>query len=37
MKQRNKNLEVIDFPGIGHAPSLTNDDQVKLIRDWLQK
>lgn len=37
MKQRNKNLEVIDFPGIGHAPSLTEESQVELIRTWLQK
>ncbi|MGZ3158472.1 MAG: alpha/beta fold hydrolase [Burkholderiaceae bacterium] len=37
MKQRNKNLEVIDFPGIGHAPSLMEDYQVNLVRDWLQK
>jgi pimeloyl-ACP methyl ester carboxylesterase len=37
MKQRNKNLEVIDLPGIGHAPSLMEDYQVDLVRDWLQK
>jgi pimeloyl-ACP methyl ester carboxylesterase len=37
MKQRNKNLEVVDFPGIGHAPSLMEDYQVNLVRDWLQK
>jgi pimeloyl-ACP methyl ester carboxylesterase len=37
MKRRNKNVEVIDLPGIGHAPSLMEDDQIKLIRDWLLK
>ncbi|HEY8102375.1 MAG TPA: alpha/beta hydrolase [Burkholderiaceae bacterium] len=37
MKQRNKNLEVVDFPGIGHAPSLMEDYQVNLVREWLRK
>ncbi len=37
MKKRNKNLEVVDIPDVGHAPSLMEDSQVKLIRDWLQK
>lgn len=37
MKRRNKNLELVDFPGIGHCPSLMEEDQVKIVRDWLQK
>lgn len=37
MKLRNKNLELFDCPGTGHAPSLMEDYQVKVIRDWLLK
>jgi pimeloyl-ACP methyl ester carboxylesterase len=37
MKRRNKNVELVDFPGIGHAPSLMEDHQIKLIRNWLLK
>jgi len=37
MKRRNKNLELVHCPGVGHAPSLMEDYQVKVIRDWLLK
>jgi pimeloyl-ACP methyl ester carboxylesterase len=37
MKRRNANLELVDFPGIGHCPSLMEENQVKIVREWLQK
>lgn len=30
-----KNVTFVEFPGIGHAPSLMEDDQVQTIRRWL--
>ena len=28
-------VEVIEFPGIGHAPALMDADQIAVVRDWL--
>ncbi|MBI1891175.1 MAG: alpha/beta hydrolase [Burkholderiales bacterium] len=35
MKRRNRHLEVVEVPGVGHAPSLMVDEHVRIIRDWL--
>lgn len=35
MKQRSAPTEVVALPGIGHAPALLADDQIKIVRDWL--
>jgi pimeloyl-ACP methyl ester carboxylesterase len=35
MTQRGPKAEVIEFEGIGHAPWLMADDQIKVIRDFL--
>ncbi|MBF0475227.1 MAG: alpha/beta hydrolase [Deltaproteobacteria bacterium] len=35
MRQR-PGTEVVDLPGIGHAPTLMDPSQIKLIRDWLK-
>lgn len=37
MKQ-SKNVEaVVEIPNAGHAPSLMEEDQIKIITDWLLK
>jgi pimeloyl-ACP methyl ester carboxylesterase len=35
MKARGPHAEIIEFPGIGHAPALMADDQIAAIRDFL--
>ena len=35
MTRRGPGTTVIEFPGIGHAPTLMNAEQIALIRDWL--
>ncbi len=28
-------VEVVEFPGVGHAPALMDDEQISIVRDWL--
>ncbi len=35
MTQRGPRAQLVEFPGIGHAPSLTAPDQIAAIRDFL--
>ncbi len=28
---------MVEFDGVGHTPTLRNDEQVDVIKDWLQK
>jgi pimeloyl-ACP methyl ester carboxylesterase len=35
MSRRGPNAQIIEFPGIGHAPALMADDQIAAIRDFL--
>lgn len=35
MTRRGPGAKLIEWPGIGHAPALMADDQIKAIRDWL--
>ena len=35
MAQRGPRPQVVEFPGIGHAPTLMKDDQIKTVRDFL--
>ena len=37
MKIRGKNVEVVDFQEIGHAPHLMTNEHVSIISTWLQK
>lgn len=30
-----KNVELINFPNIGHIPSLMQNDQINLVKNWL--
>ncbi len=36
-KRGPQRVEVVEFPGIGHAPSLMKADQIAVIRDWIEK
>ena len=35
MTQRGPKAELIEFPGVGHAPALMSQDQITVVRDWL--
>lgn len=34
MAQR-ENVDLVEFSGIGHAPALMAEDQIKVVTDWL--
>ncbi|MGC8702329.1 MAG: alpha/beta fold hydrolase [Thiomonas sp.] len=35
MAQRGPKARVVELPGVGHAPTLVQDDQVRIVRDFL--
>jgi len=35
MRGRGPRTDVVEFPGIGHAPALMESDQIDIVRDWL--
>jgi len=35
MKARKPDLEVVEFPGVGHAPALMSADQISAVRRFL--
>lgn len=35
MCERKAHTELVEFPGIGHAPMLMSPDQIKIVRDFL--
>lgn len=35
MAARHKQLTRVDYPDVGHAPTLMSDQQIHLIQDWL--
>ena len=35
MKERKPDLEVVEFPGVGHAPALMSADQIRVVKDFL--
>lgn len=37
MRTETPQLEVLSLPGIGHAPSLMEADQIHWVRDWLSR
>jgi len=36
MRKRGPGADTIEFPGVGHAPSLMAENQISAIRDWLK-
>ena len=35
MTQRGPKAKVVEIPGVGHAPTLMHDDQIRLVKDFL--
>ena len=35
MTERGPRAQLIELPGMGHAPALMADDQIAIVRDWL--
>jgi pimeloyl-ACP methyl ester carboxylesterase len=35
MAARGPKAKVVELPGIGHAPTLMHDDQIRIVRDFL--
>jgi pimeloyl-ACP methyl ester carboxylesterase len=35
MAQRGPRAKVLEIPGVGHAPTLLHEDQIRLVRDFL--
>lgn len=36
MRVSHPNMQVITFPGIGHAPALMNKEQIQIVKQWLR-
>jgi pimeloyl-ACP methyl ester carboxylesterase len=36
MAQRGPRARLVEFAGVGHAPTFMADDQVAAVRDFLQ-
>ena len=37
MQTRGPQATLVEFAGIGHAPTLLDEQQIKVVRDWLFK
>jgi pimeloyl-ACP methyl ester carboxylesterase len=35
MRRRGPSVEVVEIPDVGHAPTLTAPEHVRIVRDWL--
>lgn len=35
MQQRGPGARVVEFPGIGHAPALMTEDQIRVVREFI--
>jgi hypothetical protein len=35
LQRRGPRIEVFEVAGVGHAPTLTAPEHVRVIRDWL--
>jgi pimeloyl-ACP methyl ester carboxylesterase len=35
MKERKPDLEIVEFPGVGHAPALMSADQISVVKEFL--
>ena len=35
MTQRGPKAKVVEIPGVGHAPTLMHEDQIRIVRDYL--
>lgn len=37
MQRRGPPTEIVEIPHVGHAPALRTTNQIKIIRDWLER
>jgi pimeloyl-ACP methyl ester carboxylesterase len=37
MRERKPDLQVAEFPGVGHAPALMSEEQIAAVRDFLER
>jgi hypothetical protein len=37
MQALRPDIEVLELPGIGHAPALMSDNQIEAVRAFLQR
>jgi pimeloyl-ACP methyl ester carboxylesterase len=35
MRRRKPEIEIVEFPGVGHAPALFESDQIEVVREFL--
>jgi pimeloyl-ACP methyl ester carboxylesterase len=35
MQRRKPDLRVVEFPGVGHAPALMNEEQIGVVKRFL--
>ena len=35
MQRRGPPMDLVELAGVGHAPALMSDDQIRIVRDWL--
>ena len=35
MRSRKPDVEVVEFAGVGHAPALMSDEQIRVVKDFL--
>ena len=35
MQVRGAKARIVELPGIGHAPMLMDDNQIKIVRDFI--
>jgi pimeloyl-ACP methyl ester carboxylesterase len=35
MQSRKPDLQVVEFPGVGHAPALMNEEQIGVVKRFL--
>lgn len=35
MRRRKPDLEVVEFPGVGHAPALMGVEQIRVVKEFL--
>lgn len=37
MRDRPQQTDVVEIPGVGHAPALLDEGQIGIVRDWLYR
>jgi hypothetical protein len=35
MRARKPDVEIVEFPGVGHAPALMSAEQISVVREFL--